>query len=154
MGRWVGDSCWLYFHRRLELYSYIMCGFDTVQKDAYNIWIVSNISNRMQQRWNVFFWKALESKFEAIWFSLWRVPGSLGKHNKAQYTTLLPHLNFSPMSPKLFCTYPHIEKPLNYNGSIIFEIEIMKKCSPSIWNLHTALYRVWLSCLARTIEEN
>ena len=110
MGRWVGDSCWLYFHKILELYSYIVCGFDTVQKDAYNIWIVSNISNRMQQRWNVFFWKALESKFEAIWFSLWRVPGSLGKHNKAQYTTLLPHLNFSPMSPKLFCTYPHIVK--------------------------------------------
>ena len=40
-------------------------------------------------------------------------------------------VDFSPISPKLVRTYPHIvEKPVNYNGTIIFGIDIMKKSSP------------------------
>ena len=36
------------------------------------------------------------------------------------------------MSQKLVRTYPHMysRKPGNYNGTIIFEIDIMKKSSP------------------------
>ena len=41
-------------------------------------------------------------------------------------------VNFSPMSPKLVRTYRHIVGNLgNYNGTIIFEIDVMKKSSPS-----------------------
>ena len=39
-------------------------------------------------------------------------------------------VNFSPMSQKLVLTYRHKVKPGNYNGTIIFEINIMKKSSP------------------------
>ena len=41
-------------------------------------------------------------------------------------------VNFSPMAPKLVRTYPHkySRKPGNYNGTIIFEIHIIKKSSP------------------------
>ena len=37
-------------------------------------------------------------------------------------------INFSPMSPKL--VHIHSRKPGNYNCTIIFEIDIMKKSSP------------------------
>ena len=39
-------------------------------------------------------------------------------------------VNFSPMSQKLVLTYPHKVKPGNYNGTIIFVTDIMKKAYP------------------------
>ena len=45
-------------------------------------------------------------------------------------------LNFSRMSQKLLWTYPQKNrKPWNYNGTINFEIDIMKKSSPLNKNL-------------------
>ena len=47
------------------------------------------------------------------------------------FVVFLVLVNFSPITPKLLRTYPHIaEKPGNYSSTIIFEIDIMKKSSP------------------------
>ena len=59
-------------------------------------------------------------------------------------------VNFSCMSPKLVRTY-HISicsrKPENYNGTIIFEIDIMKKSSPINLNCcQTWLFHKYFGC--------
>ena len=58
----------------------------------------------MQQRWNVFFWKALESKLAAIWFFLRRVPGSLGTIHILRHHIFGIFRPPSPLRQHVFCT--------------------------------------------------